>query len=143
MGYHKSSVFKGSQVGVNTQMKEIVVPFMIEMHYFIHQINLVVLVLLKLNLVVWWNLYYHIWKLCMNFPLSLNRFFEYQKFYNVLTKKRNKSLKNAKMQWVYVLFPMKCVMEQYYHLIAKMHVDAPRSNTSNDNLSLPYDLEII
>jgi hypothetical protein len=24
-----------------------------------------------------------------------------------------------------------------------MHIDAPRSNTSNDNLSLPYDLEII
>jgi hypothetical protein len=52
MGYHSSSVFKGSQVGVNTQMKEIVVPFMIEMYYFIHQTNLVVLVLLKLNLVV-------------------------------------------------------------------------------------------
>jgi hypothetical protein len=24
-----------------------------------------------------------------------------------------------------------------------MHINAPRSNTSNDNLSLPYDLEII
>jgi hypothetical protein len=52
MGYHSSSVFKGLQVGVNTQMKEIVVPFMIEMHYFIHQTNLVAFVLLKLNLVV-------------------------------------------------------------------------------------------
>jgi hypothetical protein len=94
-------------------MKEIVVPFMIEMHYFIHQINLAMLVLLKLNLVVWWNLYYHIWQLCMNFSLSPNRFFEYQKFYDVLIEKRNKLLKDVKMQWVCVLFPMKCVMEQY------------------------------
>jgi hypothetical protein len=48
----------------------------------------------------------------MNFSLSPNRFLEYQKFYDVLTKK-NKLLKNVKMQWVCVSFPMKCVMEQY------------------------------
>ncbi len=36
MGYDGSSVFQGGRVGVIIQMKEIIVPFMIEVPYFVH-----------------------------------------------------------------------------------------------------------
>jgi hypothetical protein len=53
MGCDGNSVFQGARVGGTTQMKEIVVPFMIKVHCFVHLTNLVVLVLLKLSLVTW------------------------------------------------------------------------------------------
>ncbi len=51
MGYDSRKVFQGTRIGVITHMKEIVVPFMIGIHYFVHRTNLVVLVLLKLSMV--------------------------------------------------------------------------------------------
>jgi hypothetical protein len=42
-----------------------------------------------------------------------------------------------------MLFLMKCVMEQYRPLIAKMHDDVVKNNTTIKNLSLLCDLELI
>jgi hypothetical protein len=36
MGYNGSNVFEGAKVGVTTQMKENVVPFMMAIHCFVH-----------------------------------------------------------------------------------------------------------
>jgi hypothetical protein len=44
MGYDGNSVFQGAKVGRTTQMKEIIVPFMIKVHCFAHLMNLTVLV---------------------------------------------------------------------------------------------------
>ncbi len=38
---------------------------------------------------------------------------------------------------------MKCVMEQYQPLMAKMHADASRSNTIVKNMNLLCDLELV
>jgi hypothetical protein len=43
MGYDGSIVFQGVKIGVTTQMKENVVPFLMRIHFLIHQNNLVVL----------------------------------------------------------------------------------------------------
>jgi hypothetical protein len=51
MGYNVNNVFQGARDNVTTQMKENVVPLLMEMHCFTHQTNLVVLILSKLSLV--------------------------------------------------------------------------------------------
>ncbi len=53
MGCDDNSVFQNAIIGVTTKMKKIVVPFMIEIHCFVQQTNLVMLVLSKLSLVAW------------------------------------------------------------------------------------------
>ncbi len=53
MGYDGSNVFQGVRVGVTSQMKENVVPFLMGIHSFTHQSNLVVLAWSKLTLVGW------------------------------------------------------------------------------------------
>jgi fatty acid desaturase len=53
MGYDDNIVFQSASVGVITQMKKRVVPFMIGVHCFVHWMYLAVLVLLKLSLVTW------------------------------------------------------------------------------------------
>jgi hypothetical protein len=40
------------------------------------------------------------------------------------------------------MFLMKHVMEQYQFLV-NMHDDVPRNNTTNENLNLIYNLELI
>jgi hypothetical protein len=35
-GYDDNNIFQGARIGVFTQMKEIVVPFMIKVHSFVH-----------------------------------------------------------------------------------------------------------
>ncbi len=50
-----NNVFQGVKVGVITQMKENVAPFRMGIHYFVHQTNLVVLVLSKLSLLFNWK----------------------------------------------------------------------------------------
>ncbi len=47
-GYDGSSVFQGVRIGVTTQMKKNVVPFLMGIHFFTHQNNLVVLAWSKL-----------------------------------------------------------------------------------------------
>jgi hypothetical protein len=47
-----NNVFQGSQTSVTTQMKEIMVPFVIGVHCFVHRTNLAMLILSKLSLVV-------------------------------------------------------------------------------------------
>jgi hypothetical protein len=51
MGYNVNNVFQAARTNVTTQMKENVVPFLMEIHCFTHQTNLVVLILSKLSLV--------------------------------------------------------------------------------------------
>lgn len=57
--------------------------------------------------------------------------------------KGNKLLKNVKTRWVSMLSFMKFVMEQYWLLMAKMHVNVSRNNIVAINLSLFCDLELI
>ncbi len=45
-------MFQGARTSIITQMKENVVPFMMGIHCFAHQINMDVLVLSKLRMVV-------------------------------------------------------------------------------------------
>ncbi len=52
MGCNGSSVFQGAKANITTQMKENLVPFLMGVHYFVHQTNLAMLVLSKLSLVV-------------------------------------------------------------------------------------------
>jgi hypothetical protein len=52
MGCEGNNVFEGARASLTTQMKENVAPFIMGIHCFTHQINLVVLVLSKLRLVV-------------------------------------------------------------------------------------------
>jgi hypothetical protein len=47
-----NNAFQGSKISVTTQMKELMVPFVIGMHCFVHQTNLAMLILSKLSLVV-------------------------------------------------------------------------------------------
>jgi hypothetical protein len=51
MGYDDNSIFQGAKMGVTIQMKEIVAPFMIGIHYFVYLKDLAILVLLKFSLV--------------------------------------------------------------------------------------------
>jgi hypothetical protein len=50
-GYDVNNVFQDARANVTTQMKENVVPFLMEIHFFTHQTNLVVLILSELSLV--------------------------------------------------------------------------------------------
>jgi hypothetical protein len=54
MGCDNNSIFQDARIDVTTKMKmkKTVAPFMIEIHCFVQQTNLVMLVLLKLSLVV-------------------------------------------------------------------------------------------
>ncbi len=47
MGCEGNNVFEGARASFTTQMKENVPPFMMGIHCFTHQINLVVLVFIK------------------------------------------------------------------------------------------------
>jgi hypothetical protein len=60
MGYDGNSMFQGIKIGVTTQMKENVTPFMMGIHCFVHRINLVVLVLSKMSLVVQLEVILHV-----------------------------------------------------------------------------------
>jgi hypothetical protein len=55
MGCDGSSVFQGAIIGLITQMKENVAPFMVGILCFVHPINLVVLVLSKLDWLFNWK----------------------------------------------------------------------------------------
>jgi len=52
MGCDENNIFQGAKMGVTIQMKEIVAPFMIGIHYFVYQKHLAILVLSKFCLVV-------------------------------------------------------------------------------------------
>jgi hypothetical protein len=111
MGCDDNSVFQDAKIGVITQVKEIVVPFMIGVHCFPHYTNLAMLVLLKLNLVAWLEVLLQ----AMHFfsLIHLRSSLSSKKFYDVFIGKGNKLLKNVKRRWINMLSPMKCVMEQY------------------------------
>ncbi len=53
MGCNGNNVSRRKNSSVTTQMKDNVVPFMIGVHCFAHKTNLTMLVLSKLNLVLW------------------------------------------------------------------------------------------
>lgn len=133
MGYDDNGVFKNAKIGVIVQMKKIVTPFMIGVLCFVHQTKLVMLVLLKFSLVAWLEVLLQ--AMHVFFSHSFKKFLEFQKLCHVFTEKQNKLFKNVKMRCINMLSPMKCVMEQYRPLMAKMHVDASRN--------LLCDLELV
>jgi hypothetical protein len=59
------------------------------------------------------------------FSHSLKKHLEFQKLCEVFTKRRNKLFMNVKTMDKYVFF-IKCVMEQYPHLIARYMLMFPR-----------------
>ncbi len=109
MGCDDNSIFQDAIISVTTKMKKMVVPFMIEIHCFVQQTNLVMLVLSKLNLVAWLEVLLQ--AIYVFFFHSFKKFLEFQKLCGVLIEKGNKLFRNVKMKWINMLFPMKCVME--------------------------------
>jgi len=69
-------------------MKENAAPFLMQIHCFTHQTNLVVLILSKLGLVALLQALYGF------FFHSHKKFLEFQSLCDVLTKKGNKLMKN-------------------------------------------------
>jgi hypothetical protein len=68
---------------------------------------------------------------------------EFQRLCDVLLEKENKLFTNVKTRWINMLILVKHVMEQYWPLIAKMHIDAPKNNVVNDKLNLFCVLKLI
>jgi hypothetical protein len=83
MGCDDNNVFESAKVGVTTYMKEIVVPFMIKIHSFVHQMNLAMLVLSILSLVTWLEVLLQ--AMYVFFLHLIKKFLEFQKLCDVLT----------------------------------------------------------
>ncbi len=76
------------------------------------------------------------------FSHSLKKHLEFQKLCEVFTKRKNKLFMNVKRMDKYVIFYEMC-----YGIIStlncKIHVDVPKSNIANENLSLLYAQDLI
>ncbi len=58
-------------------------------------------------------------------------------------KKKKKLFTNVKTRWINMLILVKHVMKQYQPLSAKMHIDARKNNIVNDKLNLLCVLKLI
>ncbi len=94
MGCDDNNIFQDSRIGVITKMKKTIAPFMIEVHCFVQQMNLVMLVLLKLNLVAWLEVLLQ--AMYVFFFHSFKKFLEFLNLRDVLIEKRNKLFRNVR-----------------------------------------------
>jgi hypothetical protein len=101
------------------------------------------LVLSKLNFVVWLKALFQVMYVC--FLGSLNKYLEFQNLCEMFIEKENKlPIRNVKMKWINMLFLMKRVIKLYWLVITKVQVnDAPNNSIASEKLNLLYDLVLI
>jgi hypothetical protein len=68
---------------------------------------------------------------------------KFQKLMDLLNTKGNKILCNVKIRQISMFFPSKIIYFEYQPFIVNMHVDNPKSDITNQNLSVLCDVELI
>jgi hypothetical protein len=106
-----NNVFQGSRNSAIIQMKEIMAPFFMGMHCYVHRTNLVMFVFSKFSLVVELEVLFQ--AMYPFFSHSLKKYLEFQKLCEMFMEKGNKMFRNVKTKWISMLSLMQRVMEQY------------------------------
>jgi len=141
IGCDESNVFQGHRTSMTTQFKDKVVPFIIGMHCFAHQTNLVVITLSNVLLLHWLEGILQSMYVC--FSHSLKKFTEFQKLVNLFNMKGKNILWNVKTHYMSMFFPSKIIYSKYRPLIMKMHVESLMNDTISKNLNALYDMEFL
>lgn len=95
-GHHKSII---------TQVKDNIVPYLIIVHYVVHQINLFIIVLTKLSLVS--HIETLLQALCALFVHNPKNNLDLSKLAKTFDTKGQKLFKNVKKHWINMLNPLK------------------------------------
>ncbi len=86
---------------------------------------------------------FHIFHIVQLFLRSLKRHLWFSKLAKVMETKGVKTVKNVKINWIYVLIPTRHIMSKYTILLMKMGIDGFNNYKAKANFDLFHDVQIM